>query len=195
MSGREPRVDAVATASVRAVIAAARGIHRPIVLIDGPSGAGKSSLADAVCAAWPGGAPALVRLDDVYPGWNGLERASVDLARTLLPPVRRGAVGRWRRWDWARDRPGALEHVRPGGPVIVEGCGAFGADGSGAGTLRVWVEASDALRKRRALGRDGGRYDPFWELWDRQWRRYVRRTAPERRADLRLRALPDATPR
>ncbi|WP_448810260.1 ATP-binding protein [Agromyces bauzanensis] len=195
MSGREPRTDVVATASVRAVIAAARGIRRPIVLIDGPSGAGKSSLADAVRAAWPGAAPALVRLDDVYPGWNGLERAGADLARTLVPPVHRGVVGRWRRWDWARARPGALERVRPGGVLIVEGCGAFGADDGVAGTVRVWVDASDDLRKRRALGRDDGRYDPFWDIWEGQWRRYVRRTSPAYRVDLRVRALPDATPR
>lgn len=165
------------------------------MLVDGPSGAGKSSLSEAVRASWPGPAPTLVRLDDVYPGWNGLERASADLARTLVPPVRRGAVGRWRRWDWARGLPGALETVHPGRALIVEGCGAFGVDDRGSDTLRVWVDASDDLRKRRALGRDGGRYDPFWDLWERQWRRYVRRMSPEGRADLHVRALPDATPR
>jgi hypothetical protein len=178
----------VAAASVRAVLEAARGIRRPLVLIDGPSGAGKSTLADAVCASWPGRAPALVRLDDAYPGWTGLERAGLELARTLVPRVRRGAVGTWRRWDWAQGAPGDLERLRPAPPLIVEGCGAFEVGGAASGAVRVWVDAADAVRKRRALGRDVGAYDPFWELWERQWRHYVRRTAPAGRATVRVSA-------
>jgi len=181
----------VAAASVRAVIAAARGIRHPFVLIDGPSGAGKSTLADAVRASWPGRPPALVRLDDVYPGWSGLERAGIQLSRTLVPRTRRGAVGTWRRWDWARGHPGDLEWLRPGTPLIMEGCGAFEAGTAASDAVRVWVDAADAVRKRRALGRDGGAYDPFWDLWERQWRRYVHRVSPERRADLRVRAVGD----
>lgn len=189
---------AVAATTVRgtvpalgAVFAAARGIRRPLVLIDGPSGAGKSSLADAVRAAWPGRQPALVRLDDVYPGWSGLERAGIELARTLIPPTRRGSVGMWRRWDWALDRRGDLEWLRPGSALIVEGCGAFEAGGAAPAAVRIWCDAADAVRKQRALGRDGGAYDPFWDHWERQWRRYVHRTSPERRADLRVRAVGD----
>lgn len=177
--------------ALRAVFAAAGGIRHPLVLIDGPSGAGKSAFADALCAAWPGADAALVRLDDVYPGWQGLERGRSMLARTLVPAIRRGAVGRWRRWDWARATPGALERQRPGRTLIVEGCGAFGVGDGRPGEVRVWVDAPDALRKRRALDRDDGAFDPFWEVWERQWRRYVRRTCPERRADLRVRAVPE----
>lgn len=181
-----------AASAVAAVLEAARGIRAPVVLIDGPSGAGKSTLADAVLARWPGPRPALVRLDDVYPGWTGLERAGSDLARTLVPPTRRGAVGTWRRWDWARDRPGRLERVRPSrNGLIVEGCGAFTAGAAAVDAVRVWVVAPDTTRKRRALTRDGGAYDPFWELWERQWRRHVRRTSPERLATVRLHAAPD----
>jgi hypothetical protein len=179
----------VAVSSVRAVLEAARGSRRPLVLIDGPSGAGKSTLADAVCASWPGPPPALVRLDDVYPGWSGLERAGSDLARTLVPRVLRGTVGRWRHWDWANARPGELEWLRPGAPFIVEGCGAFEAGRAASEAVRVWVNAADTVRKRRALSRDGGAYDPFWDLWERQWRRYVHRTSPERSADLHVRAV------
>jgi hypothetical protein len=187
-AGPEP---GVAAASVHAVLEAARGIRRPLVLIDGPSGAGKSTLADAVRTSWPGIPPALVRLDDVYPGWSGLERAGADLARTLVPPVRRGSVGRWRRWDWVKSRPGELESLRPGAPLIVEGCGAFAAGRAASGAVRVWVDAADEVRRRRALGRDGGAYDPFWDLWERQWRRYVHRTSPERSAHLHVRAVGD----
>jgi hypothetical protein len=108
-----------------------------------------------------------------------------------VPRRRRGEIGSWRRWDWDRDRPGGLERVRPGRSLIIEGCGAFGAGGASSDAVRVWIEAPDALRKRRALDRDGGAYDPFWNVWERQWRRYVHRLAPERSAVLRLRAAPD----
>ncbi|WP_173924242.1 ATP-binding protein [Agromyces sp. Marseille-P2726] len=176
-----------AVVAARAVVAATRGIHDPIVLIDGPSGSGKSTLADAVFAAWPGRAPFLVRLDDVYPGWHGLERAGRHLALSLVPPIERGAVGAWRRWDWNLDRAGALEHVRPGRALIIEGCGAFATRPGSRQAVRVWVEASDGERKRRALLRDGGAFDPYWDVWERQWRRYVQRASPARRADVRLR--------
>ena len=117
--------------------------------------------------------------------------AGAELSQTLVPRRLRSEPGRWRRWDWANDRPGAQEHVPPGGALIVEGCGAFAAGASARSALRIWVDAPDALRRRRALDRDGGAYDPYWDMWDRQWRRYVHRTAPTARADVRLRAAPD----
>ena len=180
-----------AASALRAVQEAVRGIRNPLVLIDGPSGAGKSTLADALVDRWPGRRPHLVRLDDAYRGWPGLERAGAELSKTLVPRRLRSEAGRWRRWDWANDRPGALEHVPPGGALIVEGCGAFAAGAPARSALRIWVDAPDALRRRRALDRDGGTYDPYWDMWDRQWRRYVHRTAPAARADVRLRAAPD----
>ena len=61
------------------------------------------------------------------PAGTGLERAGDALARTLVRRRRRGDIGGWRRWDWARDRPGALERVHPGRALIIEGCGAFAA--------------------------------------------------------------------
>jgi predicted kinase len=185
---------AFTTASVRAVLEAARGIRSPLVLIDGPSGAGKSTLADAVRASWSGRRPELVRLDDVYRGWSGLERAGAELAHTLVPPLARGRVGRWRRWDWMHARPGALEWRRPGGPLVVEGCGAFEAGRGASDAIRVWVDASDGVRRQRALARDRGAYDPFWDMWERQWRRYAHRTSPERHADLRVRATGEVAP-
>jgi len=175
-------------AAVHAVLAAARGIRRPLVLIAGPSGAGKSTLADDVRDAWRGVPPALVRLDDVYPGWSGLEQAGTDLARTLVPAMRRGTVGRWRRWDWAEGHAGDVEWLRPGAPLILEGCGAFETGRGAAGAVRVWIDAPDGTRKRRALERDEGRYDPYWDVWERQWRRYVHRAHPEPQATLRVRS-------
>ena len=45
-----------------------------VLLIDGRSGSGKTELARAVVAGVP--EAQLVRLDDLYPGWGGLEEGS-----------------------------------------------------------------------------------------------------------------------
>ncbi|GAA1950899.1 ATP-binding protein [Agromyces allii] len=180
-------------AAVQAVRAAVRGIHRPIVLVDGPSGAGKSTFADLLVADWSGPTPDLVRLDDVYPGWHGLDPAVSALRRDLVAPWLRGAPGRRRGWDWAANSPGAVTSLRPGRALVIEGCGALGtvaglAVETGARTpVRVWVDAPYSERRRRALARDAGAYDPYWDLWEAQWRRYLHRMAPTSAPVIRVR--------
>lgn len=172
----------------RELPAGAGSSGRRLVVIDGPSGAGKSTLADALVAIWPTGVD-LVRLDDVYPGWHGLSSGADLLAGELVEPWRRRRPARVPRWDWTRDAPGVVDLVRPGRDLVIEGCGAFAA-ARRAPALRVWVRAGDAARKRAALERDRGAFDPYWELWDGQWRRYVARTgASAARADLVVRGL------
>ncbi|WP_245561685.1 ATP-binding protein [Agromyces italicus] len=156
----------------------------PIVAIDGPSGSGKSTFADELAADWPGGRARLVRLDEVYPGWHGLAAAAGSLDRTLLAPHARGVPGGWRRWDWSEGRRAGAVVLPPGGPLILEGCGAFEAVTRRPGAVRVWLQAADDTRRLRALARDAGRFDPYWELWETEWRRYVRRVRPLRSADL-----------
>ena len=177
------------TPGLAAVLDAARGSRRAVVLIDGPSGAGKSTLADRLFEAWPGAAARLVRLDHVYPGWHGLDRGALGLRRDLLDPLTRDAPGRWRRWDWAADTVASIERMPPGRPIIVEGCGAFTAGANVDGALRVWITAPNGLRRRRALARDEGRFDDHWDLWETEWRRHLARTRADRWADLRVRVL------
>ncbi len=203
MDGHVPSgvdVTAVASGGVLATGAEASAVHRilercraarpRVVAIDGPSGSGKSTLADALVRAWPGAAPEIVRLDDVYPGWHGLESAGASLAHGLVARRARGAVGEWRRWDWAAGRVASVERIRPGRVLIIEGCGAFAAVAH-VEAVDVWVEASPHVRQRRALARDAGAFDPYWEMWERQWRRYVARFAPAVRADVRVRVADD----
>ncbi|GAA1832255.1 ATP-binding protein [Agromyces salentinus] len=168
----------------RRLVGAIRRTPRPLVLIDGPSGSGKSTLADALVTAWAGKPPELVRLDDAYPGWTGLEQAPRNLARTLVQPWLRRMPGGYRRWDWGADAPGPAVSVVPGPALLVEGCGAFAVVEPAVPAVRIWVEAADDLRRRRALARDGGAYDPFWEIWDRQWRSHVRRSDPRAAATI-----------
>ncbi|MDN4615083.1 ATP-binding protein [Leifsonia sp. F6_8S_P_1B] len=168
--------------------AARRAGSRPVVvLIDGPSGAGKSSLADELVAAWPAaGTPRLVRMDELYPGWDGLDAGSAALGGDLLAPLRQGGTGHYRRWDWVRDRPAEPVAVDAEEPVVVEGCGTLAAANLPYADLTVWLDADDALRKRRALERDGEVFAREWDRWQAQFERYVEREHPREAAMLRL---------
>ncbi|AAT89237.1 ATP-binding protein [Leifsonia xyli subsp. xyli] len=169
------------------VAAAADGVRIPVVLIDGPSGAGKSTLADLLVACWPGGETVrLIRMDDLYPGWGGLDAASAGLSETLLGPLARTGRGRWRRWDWAAGEPGEWQSVEGPGPVVVEGCGTLARRSVPWAHLRLWLDADDALRKERALDRDGETFVTHWDGWQRDFERYLAREDPRAAADLRL---------
>ncbi|MBC7441282.1 MAG: ATP-binding protein [Ramlibacter sp.] len=163
----------------------------PVVLIDGPSGAGKSTLADALAQAWPGPVrPTLVRLDDIYPGWNGLDAAVAQLTDHVLGPRRRGTPAAWQRYDWVRGQPAEWHPVERGRPLIVEGCGALAAAHHPLSDIRVWLDADDRLRKERALARDGEAFRSHWDQWQSEWETYRNRERPERQATIRLSAAP-----
>lgn len=167
--------------------AAARAKTAPVVVIDGPSGAGKSSLADLLVRRFPGsGRPRLVRMDDLYPGWDGLDAASDALGRELLEPLARAGVGGWRRWDWEADRAAEWHEVAGPAPVVVEGCGTLAAANVRRAHLAVWLDADDALRKARALDRDGATFASHWDQWQSAFDRYLARERPRENAGLVL---------
>jgi hypothetical protein len=136
-----------------------------VVAVEGRSGSGKTTLARAVAAGL--GAP-LLHMDDLYAGWDGLREGVAALHEWVLAPMAEGRPAVWRRWDWAAGAY-AGEHPVPGSDwLLVEGVG------SGGRVLRpylsgvVWIEAPAAVRKRRALARDGQTYAPHWTRWARQ---------------------------
>lgn len=162
-----------------------------MVLIDGPSGAGKSTLADALVTAWPGPIdPVLVRLDDIYPGWGGLDAAIEHIGGRVLAPRRAGRPAAWQRHDWVTGLPAEWRSVDPARPLIVEGCGALAGAHAGLSDVRVWLDADDGIRKERALTRDGGGFEAHWDQWQRDWERYRARERPEQWATVRLTATP-----
>lgn len=150
------------------------------VLIDGRSGAGKSTLADELQRRWE--ASAVVRLDDIYPGWDGLAWAIEHLRTELLQPRAAGRPGRWRRWDWAADAPAGWQTVPAARRLIVEGVGALAARTPG-NAVGIWVDAADAVRKQRALQRDGDTFRPYWEHWAAQEDAVIARYDPRSAAD------------
>ena len=156
---------------------------RPVVLIDGGSGSGKTTLARRLADEWPGGA-VLLRLDDIYPGWDGLDAASRHLRDHVLEPRAYGRPSRWRRWDWEADAPAEWHDINSSLPLIVEGSGCLSSQNRGLADFAVWVELDAATRRLRALERDGDRYAPFWERWARQEERFAEREHPRHLADL-----------
>lgn len=136
-----------------------------ITLIDGRSGAGKTTLARERALA--AGAQ-LLSLDDVYPGWDGLEAGEGHVLRSVLRPLAAGLPARWRRWDWERSAPAEWVPVDPTRPLIIEGCGAISPEARRLADRALWVDADDRERRKRALARDGGTFAPHWERWARQ---------------------------
>ena len=167
-------MDSAAIERVRALAASAG----PVLAIDGRSGAGKSTLAGALRAP-------VVSLEDLYGGWDGLRPGIDRLVREVLEPLRAGRTALVPRYDWRARRwlePWALK--RP--PLlVVEGVGAGALAAAPYVGALVWVEASAAARRARALARDGAVYDDeHWARWALQEDEYVASDRPAERADL-----------
>ncbi len=156
-------------------VSAALGEALPVLLIDGRSGSGKTELATALAERIDA---QLVRLDDVYPGWDGLEAASKLVRSDIL------LQHRWQRWDWASGRLAEWHELDPAQPLVVEGSGALSHANRELATLGVWVELDEPTRKARALARDGAMYEPHWDAWAAQEQLFYDRERPDLLADL-----------
>lgn len=146
------------------------------VLIDGRSGSGKTTLAQQLCRAWE--FSEVIRLDDIYPGWDGLAWAADHIRTALLEPRAAGRLGRWRSWDWATGSPADWHNVEPGRRLIIEGVGALTAANRALADLGIWVDTPDAERKQRALLRDGDTFAPRWDRWAAQEVNFITRHDP-----------------
>jgi predicted kinase len=161
-------------AEVLAVIASAR---RPIVLIDGRSGSGKTTLGEWLA---PRLGAELVRLDDLYPGWDGLQAASDQVHDEVI------TRSRWQVWDWARGQPGEWRGLAASVPLVIEGAGALSRANRALATFGIWVELDAVARKQRAMARDGETYAPHWDGWAAQEDAFAARERPRELADFTL---------
>jgi len=164
-------------ADLARILAALPKHRRRIVLIDGGSGSGKTDLAARLAPAM--GAQ-LVRLDDLYPGWDGLDAGSVMVYSDVL------RASRWRRWDWVTGGPAEWHDLDSHLPLVIEGCGALSRASRALAGYGIWVELDEPTRKARALARDGDAYAPHWDRWAEQERVFFARERPDLLADLIL---------
>ncbi len=187
-TAEEPPADARTAAVFSAIAAAATPGRPPVVLVDGGSGSGKTTIGRLLVAQWsanrPGEEACLVRLDDIYPGWDGLEAAARRLADDVLMPLAAGDPGCWQRWDWAAGASAEWHTVDPAVALVVEGSGALSRASRALATLGVWIELEAAERRRRAIARDGEAYEPHWDRWAGQEARFAAREHPDRLADV-----------
>lgn len=154
-----------------------------LICIDGPAGSGKTTLAAALAART--GAP-VVHLDDLYPGWDGLD-AVVPEVLALLEPLAHDRAGSFRRYDWAVGSYAERVPVEPAAVVVLEGVNAGNRAWADRCTTLLWVETDAATRLRRGLARDGEAVRPEWEKWMRDESVVFAREGTRERADLEVR--------
>ena len=145
-----------------------------LVCVDGPSGAGKTTLAAALDRGFrdalrPGsGRSRVLHLDNVYDGWDGLAAGMATVASSVVGPLRAGAVGRYRRFDWHAMAWAEERTLPPCDVLVLEGVGAWSSAIRDAVTCLVWVETPSAVRLERGVARDGEPLRPRLLAWRAQ---------------------------
>ena len=136
------------------------------VCVDGPAASGKSTLGRALArSARQRGSVRLVRIDDMLEGWTGLAGVSARVDRDLVAPLALGGAGRYRRYDWQRERLAEWRTVEPVDLLVLEGVGSGASRYADHITTLVWVEAPQDVRLARGVERDGEAVLPQWLAW------------------------------
>jgi para-aminobenzoate synthetase len=158
-----------------------------IIAIDGRSGAGKTTLAVELAARLRAHHKvSLFHLEDIYPGWNGLMAGVDRYVTTVLEPLGRGDAATWTSWDWERHYDGDARVTLPAEIVIVEGVGSAAAAARPLLSAVIWTDSPEDVRRTRALDRDGGTYEPYWDQWAAQEEEWLRRDDVPHNADVRV---------
>jgi len=151
-----------------------------VVVIDGPSGSGKSTFATRLADASGAG---LLRLEDMYPGWDGLDEGAQRLVDDVLEPLSRGEQATIRRWDWLEMRERERESLATEPLLVIEGVGAGSRAAAPFISLLIWLEAETEERYARAIARDGELYLGHWDRWAAQEQVTFAREGARDRAD------------
>ena len=152
-----------------------------VVAVDGRSGAGKTSLAAALSGRLR--AP-VVSLEDLYGGWEGLEHGIDLLVSAVLEPLAGGRAAQVPRYDWVAGGWAEPVVLEPPLILIVEGVGAGARRAAAFESVLVWLEVPAAVRKKRALDRDGATFAPYWDRWAAQEEAMIARDRTPERADI-----------
>jgi uridine kinase len=156
------------------------GITR-ILAIDGRAGAGKSTIANEVAVLL--GAQ-MVRLEDLYGGWDGLDRGVDLLVSAVLRPLAAGRTAYVPHYDWVSQTWGEPTPLPPPEFLVIEGVGAGARRAARYESVVAWVEVPTVVRKKRAMRRDGETFAPHWRQWARQEDEMLSREGTPDRADM-----------
>jgi uridine kinase len=154
-----------------------------VLVIDGRTGAGKTTLAHELA---PVLAAPVVELEQLYPGWDGLQQGVDLLVSAVLEPLAAGQTAQVPRYDWVARRYGKPWLLEPPELLIVEGVGAGSSAAAQYASVLVWLELAAETRQQRALARDGDVFRPHWARWTAQEEALLAREATPSRADLVL---------
>lgn len=152
-----------------------------LICIDGPAGSGKTTLAAALADRDPD--VAVVHLDDLLAGWEGLPTLPEQLD-PLLGRLAQGRAGSYRRYDYLAGRYAETVTVEPPPMLVLEGVGSGNLRHAPACTVLVWVEVDADLRRRRGLERDGEVMRGHWARWMRDEQAHFADQGTRARADL-----------
>jgi uridine kinase len=152
-----------------------------VIGVDGRSGAGKTSLAGVLGNEL---AAPVVSLEDLYGGWDGLERGIDLLVSEVLEPLAAGRVAHVPRYDWVARDWGEPVVLDPPAVLIVEGVGAGARRAAAYESILVWLDAPASVRKKRALDRDGETFAAHWDQWAAQEDATLARERTPERADI-----------
>jgi uridine kinase len=167
---------------VRAVRPSGPARVPPLICLDGPAGSGKTTLAEALAPEVGG---VIVHMDDLYGGWDGLDRAWPRLVAWVLAPLRAGREASVRAFDWhAGTFTGPVTRIGPGCPVIAEGCGSAPRAADGVADLIVWVAAAVEVRRERLRMREGEEASENLRAWERAEAAHYAREGTRERADV-----------
>lgn len=134
--------------------------------VDGRAGSGKTTLATAIATVAAGHCSTrLVRMDDIYEGWTGLDEVRPRVEEDLVAPLRENRPGRYQRYDWPSRSLAEWHQVAPADLLVLEGVGAGASAYADDITLLVWVDAPGDLRLERGLTRDGEPMRAEWLRW------------------------------
>jgi uridine kinase len=145
------------------------GKAMPIVLIDGRSNSGKSTLAQQVQnIIFKDGesAPRVIHMDDLYPGWDGLQAGADYLQRFILNPLSKNEIAHWQEFNWSKNERDVWREFAGGTPLIIEGCGSLNQQSAPLADIKIWLEVDETTRHQRWLEREGS--NTHWAEWSAQ---------------------------
>ena len=151
-----------------------------LICIDGPAGAGKTTLAGEIAAER---GLATLHLDDLYPGWKGLDDFE-PAVEAVLDDLAAGRSSSYARYDWYAETYLGRVGVPADRDLILEGVGAGNEALAAHATVLVWVEAPPKVCDARWLARDGELMTTHARAWRQAEARLFARERTRDRADL-----------